>query len=743
MGQVLAVRDPSLHRDLAMKVLNAQDDGGEALARFLDEAQLTAQLQHPGVVPVHALGRLPTGQPYFTMQVVRGRTLRALVETYHEAPTAEAPAHLYRLMTIFNQVCETIAYAHRQGILHRDLKPENVMVGEFGEVRVLDWGLAKRLEPGQPESGTITLRTHRDSAGAHETLAGEVMGTPVYMSPEQARGQNPALTRASDVYSLAAMLFQILTGRPPFEGAHAMAVMMRVVGGLRNPLEGCHPIPRALREICDRGMNARPEARFPDAGVLQHAVAAWLSGTQQRERALQLVAEASAIEGELSVLEAAVERSRHQAEALRRLAQDAAAGDEAPHLALWTAEDELQTASLAVEAAQVRREQLLHSALSQSPDLPEARVGLARHYRAAHAAAESRHDAAALLRTEALLREQAEALPPVHPERSGFLEYLAGEGTIQLSTVPENARVLWQRFVPRGRRLVLETERELRPTPLRRAWLPRGSHVLRLSAPGYAEIPYPVFLERLGRWDAEETLHLPAADTLGPDDCFVAAGPALFGGDPEAHESGPRRRERLRAFVVRRDPVTNAEYLAFLNDLALQGRAEEAVRLAPRVTGASQFTWKPDLPVVLVDRACAEAYARWRAERDALPWRLPTALEWEKAARGVDGRAFPWGDVHHAGWTNLRERHAAAPVLLGVAASPVDESPYGVRGLSGNVREWTSDEVEGPAGRQGIVKGGGYLESSAAGRCAGRTRLGLDHRDTMTGFRLVRDADQA
>jgi hypothetical protein len=739
MGQVIAVEDPTLHRELAMKILGVADDAGEALSRFLDEAQLTAELQHPGVVPVHELGRLENGQPYFTMQAVRGRTLRALVDDYHGAETSEAPAGLYRLMAVFNQVCETIAFAHRRGILHRDLKPENVMVGEFGEVRVLDWGLAKRLEPGKPLAGGPAARSHRDATGARQTLAGEVMGTPVYMSPEQARGQNTALTRASDVYSLCAMLFQILTGRAPFEGAHAMAVMMRVVGGLRNPLEGRHAIPRALREICDRGMSARPEMRFPDAGVLQHAVAAWLSGTQQRERALQLVAEAAAIEAELSALADAVERAHAQAEALRRHAQDAAPGDEAPHLALWEGEDAVQRATLAVEAAWVRREQLLHSALSQSPETPEARVALARHYRAAHAAAEGRNDAAGMLRTEALLREQAEALPPIHPERSGFLEYLAGEGTLQLVTEPAGAVVVWQRFVLRGRRLVPETARELRPTPLRRAWLPSGSHLLRVTAPGCAEVVYPVFLERLGRWETEAPLRLPPQGAVGPDDCFIAAGPVVVGGDPEAHEAGPRRRVVVPSFVLRRDPVTNAEYLAFLNDLALQGRAEEAVCLAPRVAGAAQFTWKPDLPVVLVDRACAEAYARWRAERDGLPWRLPTALEWEKAARGVDGRAYPWGDAYHGGWTNLRERHGGAPVLLGVAASPVDESPYGVRGLAGNVREWTSDETEGPAGRQGVVKGGGYLESAAAGRCAGRTRLALDHRDTMTGFRLARD----
>ena len=746
MGQVLAVVDPALNRELAMKVLLPSGLDEESRARFLDEAQMTAQLQHPGVVPVHEVGQLPDGRAYFTMQVVRGRTLRALVEAHHGAP--HDPAGLFHLVSAYHQACETIAYAHGHGVIHRDLKPDNVMVGEFGEVRVLDWGLAKRIDTtDEPLSGQgiRTIRTSRADRGMHETHAGEIMGTPVFMSPEQARGQNDQLSRASDVFALGGMLFFILSGRAPFEGAHAMAVMMRVVGGLRTSLEGRHPIPRGLREICDRAMMQRAEDRYPDAGRLAHAVADWLSGTQQRERALQLVAEARAAEASLAPMTEALRRTEQIAEGCRLAVQGAQAGDDLAREALWAAEDDVEGARLALSKVQIRLEQLLHSALTQSADLVEARAGLARHYRGTHAEAEARQDRGTMLRTEALLREQAEALPPVHPERSRFLEYLAGEGILTLETDPPGASVRWTRYEAQGRRLVAVPERDLKPTPLRRQWLPQGSHLLIVRAPGRADVRYPVHMTRLGRWDgygdAGENpgpVVLPAAETLGAGDVYVAAGTFVAGGDPAALDPEPRRAVFLPGFVITRTPVTNAEYLAFMNDLAMQGNAEAAMRFAPRIAGQAGFTWKADLPVVLIDRACAQAYARWLFQKTGLPWRLPTALEWEKAARGVDGRLYPWGDFHHAPWANLRDRNPTAPALASVEACPVDESPYGVRGMAGNVREWTADELPGRNGVQAVLKGGGYLDVAAAGRVAGRTCLSPDHRDGMTGFRLVR-----
>jgi serine/threonine-protein kinase len=209
MGAVLKGRDTDLGRDVAVKVLLETHAGRtELVQRFVEEAQIAGQLQHPGITPVYELGQFADKRPYFTMKLVKGKTLAALLAA-RQAVAEEQPKHL----GIFAQVCQTLAYAHARGVIHRDLKPANVMVGAYGEVQVMDWGLAKVLQEGgiadekqaQARQAVSVIQTQR-SAGTPEvgshTQAGIVLGTPAYMAPEQARGAVELVDARADVFGL-------------------------------------------------------------------------------------------------------------------------------------------------------------------------------------------------------------------------------------------------------------------------------------------------------------------------------------------------------------------------------------------------------------------------------------------------------------------------------------------------------------------------------------------------------------
>jgi serine/threonine-protein kinase len=292
MGAVLAGRDPALDRPLAVKVLLPGRAGDADLERrFLAEAQVCGQLQHPGVVPVYDVGRLADGRPFFTMKLVKGRTLADLLAE-RPSPSADLP----RFVQVFEQVCQAVAYAHSRGVIHRDLKPANVMVGEFGEVQVMDWGLAKVLTGGAPTPPASsappasTIYTVRTGANEH-SREGTVLGTPAYMAPEQARGEVEALDACSDVFGLGAILCEVLTGAPPYVRRDAAAAHLQAVRGdladARARLEksGADPELIALAKRC---LSADPAGRPRDAGETAAAVTAHRESVEWRLRQAEL-----------------------------------------------------------------------------------------------------------------------------------------------------------------------------------------------------------------------------------------------------------------------------------------------------------------------------------------------------------------------------------------------------------------------------------------------------------------------
>ncbi len=266
IGRVLRAHDRKLGRTVAIKELLGASRG--AAARFAREATLTARLQHPGIVPVYDAGER-AGEPFYAMKLVGGRTL---ADQIREAATLrDRLALLPRVLA----VAEALAYAHSEGVIHRDLKPSNVLVGEFGETLVIDWGLAKQLRasddaPAEPASAPAS-----DADGL--TVAGAVMGTPSYMSPEQASGA--AVDARADVYALGAMLYHLLAGVAPHRASTAQAVLASVLAGPPLPLAECVPLaPRELVSITERAMARAPADRYPDAGVLADDLRRFLTG---------------------------------------------------------------------------------------------------------------------------------------------------------------------------------------------------------------------------------------------------------------------------------------------------------------------------------------------------------------------------------------------------------------------------------------------------------------------------------
>ncbi len=282
LGEVFVARDGELHREVALKEIQARHaDHPESRARFVREAEITGGLEHPGIVPVYALGQYPDGRPYYAMRFIRGDSLKDAIERFHRS-SGEQNLELRQLLGRFIAVCNAIAYAHSRGVLHRDLKPGNIMLGEFGETLVVDWGLAKVLAPGgqkdEGEGSTVGLPLPPASADSELTQTGQALGTPAYMSPEQAAGRLDQLGPASDVYSLGATLYHLLTGSAPFPKEEAGVVLTRVQkGDFPPPGQVTRTVPPALEAICLRAMALDPAARYRSAKALAEDLEHWLA----------------------------------------------------------------------------------------------------------------------------------------------------------------------------------------------------------------------------------------------------------------------------------------------------------------------------------------------------------------------------------------------------------------------------------------------------------------------------------
>ena len=790
MGEVRLVKDRHLQRELAMKIMNKTARSSPALLkRFEEEALVSAQLQHPNIVPVHEMGQLSDDRLYFTMREVKGVSLeRAIKDWFSQSQSSNTPGdwNLHKLVDSFAQVCRAVAYAHSKGILHRDLKPSNIMLGEFGEVLVVDWGVAKFMD----DIVRHDLLRSDDAMGLIEyndvwgTQVGYVVGTPAYMSPEQASGEPSQLTERSDIYALGAILYKILSGKSPYEGAsgqevlekvrtHAPVSVVEAASMSRpelEPMDKGGRAPRALIEICERAMDRKPERRFDSALQMANAISDWLDGSKKMEQARAVVQNANALQARKSELLGRM--AHHISEAKSFLDSVPSWAGEAQKAEGWTHEEQASQLEVQIRRLDIQAEQQLHAALSHA-ELPDAHEALADRYLEAHKQAEACLNRLEQESQAIRLEKHATALSTDNPKKAEILAYLQGAGRLSIDATELGVRVILERFEPYRRRLVPQFFADLGTTPIVNVPLEMGSYQLRLSKSGFHDVIYPIYIERGMHWDGQDPNGVRQKIKMFPigewteDECHVPAGWFWAGLHPKVNKSFSRRRCWVNDFVIQKHHVTNAEYLTFLNDLLKQGREEEALDWVPQerggrfgergpmiysrdssglfVLGADSDgdVWEDDAPVCMVSWYSAQAYAKWWSERTCQNWIMVDEHSWSKAARGVDGRLFPWGnqfDPSYCCVRGSRKGHLKPPLKH---EFELDVSVYGVRSMGGGMSDWTSsnysedwDEPEVPT--RVIARGEHWLSGAPAKPLAVRVDGLPDFRIDRVSFRLMR-----
>ena len=736
LGEVLRCVDPLLGRTVAVKY--ARPERGPAAHAIIEhEARIIAGLEHPNIVPAYDAGYSAVWGPYYVMRVLTHTSLEEVLSGIrHGDQPMCAEFGQKRLLRHFIQVCHAAEYAHQQGVVHCDLKPENILLGEFGEVLIVDWGLAySKAEQSGPRRGT-----------------------PGYMAPEQFIPEPKPIDGRTDVFALGAILYRIVTRLPAFPNAQSVTTetrsgLMDMYRELVRPSERApeRNVPPALDDICMRALKLAPEGRFQSARELAVEVEAYLEGHKEFERRL---AEAEKLVENAEELAARYHDSIESRPLLVRALQEAqrATPPWAPpgqKDALWDAEDVLRvTDSLRrrmLQAAIAGYEQ----ALDLIPSHQEARRGIARLYCSELARARRERDELEIIHFIRLLRSYDET---VSQERA--------TGTLQIHIRDSGLEPILYRVNSMERRCEYDQLRVLDGNPgVVSERLSPGNYLVRVGSARHAAACYPIVIEAGERVDLE--VAPPLAELVQPHEVFIPGGPVLLG---ESSIRGSRREAvevDLGPFAVSRLPVTFREYLAFVAELWASDAAR-ASRHLPR-TVLEDPRWRYDgerwratgladarsadelleLPVFGVSFDDASAYAAWLSARSGVAYRLPTDAEWEKAARGTDGRLYPWGNQFDATFCKMRFSKAGRsyPERSGVFAA--DESPYGVRDMAGGMADWVSPDdtvvnFQSRDHRLAISRGGAWCDWEEDCRLTSRREYLADEVTSRVGFRLVR-----
>jgi serine/threonine-protein kinase len=696
VGEVFAALDHEIRRVVAMKTLQGRKPGAMATARFVEEARVTAQLEHPNIIPIYDLGAAADGQPYYTMRVVKRRNLRDVLAT----PALRAQWPMVRLLGAFLQVTRALAYAHSLNVIHRDVKPENILLGDFGEVYLADWGIAK-VDPSSP------LVLHSEGSMPPPGIS-DPAGTIGYIAPEVLKGDVTSVDHRSDLFALGVVLYEMLTGVAPFEGKITPEIILATcTKEPRRPRDIVAGTPLLLEDLCLSMLAKEPNDRPKSCDEVAQHIEEFLEGAKERERrreeARTLCTRAHEIVSRFDELER--DRARLAVEAKELL--EPIRGFEAVDKKRPGWQKQEAAARAEKDAALVLAEaiELYTKALGYDAESDDAHAGLADLYWSRARVAETDRTAAQQVYYEALVMEH---------DRGKYAALLRADARLSVRTNPSGAHVVAQRYSERDRILVPSEERYLGRTPIADVRLEPGSYLLTVKSAGYRDVRYPVMLGRATEHAAE--INLYTEEEIGEGFVYVPAGTAIIGGDTEAYNALPRQEPYVADFAIGRFPVTFRDYCRFL-DVLEKDDPELARRRAPSdasseglVVRKGDHGWEPyeqlvegeartmfprerdwDVPVCLVDWFDARAYCRFVSKTMGAQIRMPNELEWEKAARGVDGRAYPWGDPFDPTFCKMRDSRPYAPQPEPIGGFAADESPYGVRDMAGGMREWIGD----------------------------------------------------
>jgi serine/threonine protein kinase/formylglycine-generating enzyme required for sulfatase activity len=832
MGKVLLVHDRGLQRRVAMKLMLSNAPHPRHLSRFLAEAQIVGQLEHPNIVPVHEVGSDNEGRPFFTMKYVKGVTLGDVARKLVEGDDETAREYtLPRLLAIIQQLARALGFAHARGVIHRDLKPENVMLGEFGEALIMDWGIAKVLG-SSAEQDTPTLDSApvldvlQASVGAR-TVAGAAIGTPGYMAPEQAQGLNDQIDGRTDVFSLGAILYELLTGTPPYNQRTAQARLIATASGetvdppASRVKEVARPksatIPREVGAIAMKALAPKPKDRYQSAQEFADDIQRYLEGrtvsacpdTPVRravkwvKRNRLAVASVAAIAAAIVVVAlgvsaynrfSVVRRFTNEAQAqLRdgRVERDdaiAAIGTAPSNGADPYAEQAAQRARASAQEAYAKRLTAAADAYMRVLDFDSsnkgARASLADVYMELWRTALDRDQ-------PALMAEYARSVGHFAGSdyESKYQREIDGDGQLAVTADAPNAEAFLFRYVETGKwshlapvpydaskRAVADGAEQsaiastpgqsvfalatdpslghkLGSFPLSLDAIPEGSYLLLVRAPGREELHLPFVVPRGEK--VELAASLLGEGTRPEGFTYVPAMRARLGGPSAGSKFQNFTWQTVDPFYIQTHEVTLGEYARYMEALVASGQGSHASQHAPRDFGFVYLTvvggkvvaheslganWQA-LPARGVSWVDAQAYALWRSERDGITYRLPTEAEWEVAARGADGRKFTWGSVFWPKAARLTHGYGVAASSMLVATDTgggaADESPLGVRDMSGSQAEWCADQFEGRDGEY-VIKGNAWGLQPVGLEAAFRTSGPANYFHATIGFRLAR-----